>query len=203
MTTPHDADDMAMCPNGHVNPADWDVCGECGESLEPTRGLLGWLHSPAFWVALVASAVALVGAGVLLGHSASGPGQHVDDAAAKRAAVQQWWTSARSDVDELESALDDSQRAVRQWDSSAFNDACQRMHDAAAVGVPQHLPTPDPQISAELDAAAEDAHSASHMCLAALAQTRNNYDGEFIAATEQAETHVKEAKALIDLGLTA
>lgn len=120
-----------------------------------------------------------------------------------RVATQDWWSQASVDVDDLASALDDTQRAIRRWDSAAFDEACQRMHDTAAVSVPSRLPAPDPTVTAELSAAAEDAHAASHMCLAVFANSANNYDGEFTAALEQASRHVDTARVLVDLKMSA
>lgn len=194
--------DMVTCVNGHANPGEWDTCGECGEPLDETEGFLEWCRRPRH-LAMIVVAVAVVVGLIVVAALVSRSDRTVSSADAQRAAVQQWWSSARPDVDELEDSLDEVERAIRRWDSSAFKDGCQRMHDAAAVGVPARLPAPDPQINAELSAAADDAHSASHMCLSAIAQTRNDYDGEFTAATEQAAMHVKSAKALIDLDVTA
>lgn len=197
---------MVTCANGHDNPREWDTCGECGAPLGETEGLLEWLGRPGHSTAIIAAAAALVAGLALVITTMPRSDDPATGVEAKQVAVQHWWSSAQLDVDELDElddSLDESERAIRRWDSIAFNDACQRIHDAAAVGVPAHLPAPDPQISAELSAAADDAHSASHMCLAAIAQTHNDYDGEFTAATEQAAMHLKAARVLVELRLTA
>ncbi|CAN5885780.1 hypothetical protein BH10ACT9_BH10ACT9_28090 [soil metagenome] len=195
--------DMVMCPNGHANPEDWDTCGECGAHLVEAPRMFNRFGGRKVWGAVLGAAALIAITGIVLSINISGSHDPVDEAMAKRVATEQWWLSARTDVEELQRALDDSQHAIRTWDSAAFNAACERMHDAAAVGVPSQLPAPDPTVTAELSAAAEDAHSASHMCLAAVARSSNDYDGEFTAATEQAGKHVKAAHDLIDLNLTA
>ncbi len=69
------------------------------------------------------------------------------------------------------------------------------MHDVAAVRVSAHLPGPDEDLSAELGAAATDAHNAAHMCLSVIERTPNNYDAEFLSNLEQADRQVKVAIA--------
>ena len=117
------------------------------------------------------------------------------------AAVQEWWSGAQEHFTELQNALEDSQRAVDRFDGPALEAACPRMHDAAAVDLPAHLPTPDPDLTSELTAATADAHTASHMCLSAVAGSENNYHGEFAADVEQADKHLTKAQELINKAL--
>lgn len=194
---------MVVCRNGHANPADWDTCGECGARLPDADWVVSRFGGRKLWGVVLAAALLAAVGGIVLSVKMTGSGDPVEEAVATRVATEQWWQSARADVDELQSALDDAQHAIRTWDSAAFNAACERMHDVAAVGVPSQLPSPDPTVTAELSAAAEDAHAASHMCLAAVARSSNDYDGEFTATTEQAEKHVKAAQDLIDHNLIA
>ncbi len=111
----------------------------------------------------------------------------------RRAAISQWWNEAYPDVTALQAVLDEAQRALRRREPVALASACQVMHDVAAVQVPAHLPAPDGDLGAELGAAAEDAHSAAHMCLSVIDQTPNNYDAEFVSNLEQASRQVKSA----------
>ncbi|MGP4057302.1 hypothetical protein ACTWP6_21210 [Mycobacterium sp. 4D054] len=71
-----------------------------------------------------------------------------------------------------------------------------------SVGLVAHLPAPDADLTAELDAAATDAHDAAHMCLAVLKQTLNNYDAEFSTHIDQADRHLKAAVAIVNRSLT-
>lgn len=125
------------------------------------------------------------------------------DGSSGQEAVRAWWSSAHQNVNDLQNSLDDSQRAMQRKDSAAFEDACGRMHDSAAVSVQTHLPTPDSVLTAELSAVAEDVHAASHMCLAVLAESLNNYDGEFLSTTEQAEKRLRIVTTYVDESLTA
>lgn len=121
----------------------------------------------------------------------------------EQAAVRQWWVTAQPAVTDLQDALYDSESSLRRMNASALASACQRMHDGAAVGIPAQLPSPDPDLSAKLSAAAEDAHSAAHMCLAVVAESPHNYQGEFTANLDQAEKQMRAAMALVNRILTA
>lgn len=119
-----------------------------------------------------------------------------------QAALRDWWTTAEPAVTDLQAALYESQSALRRFDSRALTGACQRMHDAAAVDVPAQLPAPDRHLTAELDAAAEDAHSAAHMCLAVLDKSPNNYEGEFNSGLDQAEQQLRAVMVDVNRILT-
>ncbi len=113
----------------------------------------------------------------------------------RRAAFSQWWNAAEPDVAALQAVLDETQRALRRREPVALASACQVMHDVAAVQVPAHLPAPVGDLSAELGAAAADAHAAAHMCLSVIEQTPNNYDAEFLSNLDQAGRQVQAAMA--------
>jgi hypothetical protein len=144
----------------------------------------------------------IVGAAVTLAVTGSdrtgSPGPTTDGTTA----IQQWWSGAHKHFTELQSALDDSQRALERLDGPALEAACQRMEDAAGVDLPAHLPTPDPDLTSELAAATADAHAAAHMCLSAAAGSVNNYHGEFAADVDQADKHLTAAQELINKALT-
>ncbi|STZ42023.1 acetyl-CoA synthetase [Mycolicibacterium gilvum] len=69
---------------------------------------------------------------------------------------------------------------------------------ADVVGYVAHLPAPDADLTAELEAVAADAHDAAHMCLAVLEQSLNSYDAEFTTRVDQADRHLKEAVAVVN-----
>jgi hypothetical protein len=114
------------------------------------------------------------------------------------AAIQEWWSGAHESFTELQNALDDAQRALDRLDPTGFEAACQTMHDAGEVKLQAHLPTPNPDLTSELRAAIDDAHSAAHLCLSVAAGSMNNYDGEFIANVDQADRHMQAAQDLIN-----
>ncbi|MGD9619920.1 MAG: hypothetical protein AB7G47_06480 [Mycolicibacterium sp.] len=153
-------------------------------------------------VALATTVAVVIGAAIValvLTGRADRPG---DIASLERAVFADWWTAAEPYVSDLQDAIDDSQRALRTRDGPVLAASCQRMHDAAAVDIPAHLPTPDPHLSAELQAASDDAHTAAHMCLSALGHSPNNYDIEFLSNLDQAVRHLRAAVSIVDRNLT-
>ncbi|OAN39957.1 hypothetical protein A4X20_16205 [Mycolicibacterium iranicum] len=151
--------------------------------------------------AMIAAVVVASGviALVLTGDAADGPRRL---APAQHAELTQWWATAYPEVTKLEEALDNSEHALERLDAPALAAACQRMHDSAAVDIAAHLPSPDRELTAELNAATEDAHDASHMCMAVIGGTTNQYDAEFVADIEQANRHLKAAVAIVNRYLT-
>ena len=115
--------------------------------------------------------------------------------------MQQWWSAAHEHFDELQGALEDSRAALELRDEPALEPSCQEMHDAGVVRLRAHLPAPDPDLTAELDAAINDAHDAAHMCLSAVSGSLNNYAGEFVSNLDQAEKHLEAALAIVNKGL--
>jgi hypothetical protein len=111
-------------------------------------------------------------------------------------AIQEWWSAAQDHSTELEDSLDDSQRALDRLDGSGFEAACQQMHDVGQVKLHAFMPTPHPELTAELQAVIEDAHTAAHMCLSAAAGSIHNYDGEFMGYVDQADKQMKAAETL-------
>ena len=181
-----------------------DTRGQCGTPTGPDSGETTvdrqswWL-----WALITVGGVIILICLCVLGIVLTRTGAERRDGSSGQMAIKAWWSSAHEDVNDLQNALDDSQRAMQRKDSAAFEDACRRMHDSAAVSVQTHLPSPDSSLTAELSAAAEDAHAASHMCLAVLADSLNNYDGEFLSTTEQAEKHLRIVTTFMDETLTA
>ncbi|MCV7204310.1 hypothetical protein H7J71_20070 [Mycolicibacterium peregrinum] len=200
---------MPTCPNGHSNPAHWEFCNECGAPIDEPED-----DSPAkFWPGsrrkgwLVAGAVAVllagigVGASVFAGGAGDQPSPRRDQAAAS--AVAQWWAQSHDDVSGFRAALHDSQQAIALQDAGALLKACQQLHDTAGVRIPARLPSPDSELTSELQAAAQDAHEASHMCLAAAAGSMNSYRGEFAADIAQADKHLAAAQEIVDQSVTS
>jgi hypothetical protein len=115
--------------------------------------------------------------------------------------MQQWWSAAHTHFDELQRAVGDTQEGLKRQDEAVLRISCQEMHDAGTVDLRAHLPAPNPDLTAELDAAINDAHEAAHMCLAAINGSLNNYAGEFAANLDQAERHLAAALAIVNKSL--
>ena len=196
---------MSECPHGHPNPPHYEFCGECGAPIDTVAEELEadkWYRTRwAIVGAGVLAVLVIVGAAVTLAATRTEQTGSSTETTATAVRVQDWWADAQEDFTELQNALEDSQRAVDRFDVDGLEAACQRMHDAAAVDLPAHLPAPDPNLTSELTAATADAHTASHMCLSAVAGSENNYHGEFAADVEQAEKHLRKAQELINKAL--
>lgn len=154
------------------------------------------------WIAAVAAVVAVVAVAAIVIFVANGTKTRDAAEPSGQAAVREWWSAAQAPVTELQQTLYESQSALRRFDANALTGACQRMHDKAAVDVPAHLPTPDRDLTAELDAATQDAHAAAHMCLAVIDKSQNNYEGEFNSSLDQAEKQLRAAMVHVNRILT-
>ncbi|OBG19897.1 hypothetical protein A5765_01550 [Mycolicibacterium celeriflavum] len=118
-----------------------------------------------------------------------------------QAAIADWWANAHTPVTELRESITDARRSANRLDPAGLEDACQKMHDLAAVDVHTYLPAPVPELNSELAAAAEDAHAAAHMCLSVVAGSKNAYTGEFMASVEQAERRLIRAQEIVNKAL--
>ncbi len=158
----------------------------------PRRRWYRWL---AVGMALTVAFALLIVSVILLTDRSGRPDRALDVDFGRRTAFAQWWDAAYPDVSALQAVVDEAQRSLRLAEPRALTSACQTMHDVAAVRVPAHLPAPEGDLSAELGAAATDAHAAAHMCLSVVERTPNNYDAEFLSNLEQADRQVKAAMA--------
>ncbi|PEG34827.1 hypothetical protein CQY20_23840 [Mycolicibacterium agri] len=76
------------------------------------------------------------------------------------ASVQQWWAAgAPEHVAELHKAFDGVEQRAKELDEAGARNECERMHDAAAVDLQAHLPSPAPELTSELNAAIVDTHT--------------------------------------------
>jgi hypothetical protein len=190
---------MVECPQGHPNPDGWQLCGECGSPIEATDASHDtWYRAKWAIVGVsVLAAIVLSSAAIAIVRSDDQRAGPSAPASADQGTVLEWWSVAREPFTDLQQSLADAQRALATVDRSAMDEACQQMHDTAAVDLRAHLPAPNPELTSELEAATEDAHAAAHMCLSVLARSTNSYDGEFPVDVEQAEKHLLAAQELV------
>lgn len=117
-------------------------------------------------------------------------------------ALQQWWAGAQPDFADMQNASKDVDQAFSHFRPGGLVAACEHVHDAAEVRMQSHLPSPNPELTAELHAAVEDFHSAAHLCLAVAAGSSANYDGEFFSSMREANRHMRAAQDIINRMLT-
>jgi len=190
---------MPECSNGHDNPVSWEVCGYCGAPVsgeDEVAERAEWDRLKWTVAGIVVFTATVLVCGIItlavLGSQKTG-----SPPSASTDALQQWATESSDAVTELEQSLDDAQQALDAEDRGGLQTACDAMHQAAAVTVPAHLPTPDAELTSELTAAAQDGHDAAHMCLAAMAGSVNSYNGEFLTAVDAAIHNVALAQRRI------
>jgi hypothetical protein len=189
---------MPKCPNGHRNPKNQELCSVCDALMVPSgkRSLSG----RAWWLIIATSVVAAVILVAVLGAIVAHR-PNTDSSATSTAgntALQQWWSTAREHFKDLQDAVDGTREGLKRLDEAVLQESCQTMHDAGVVDLRAHLPAPDPDLTAEIDAAINDAHEAAHMCLAAANGSLNNYFGEFAANLDQVDIHLQAALAIIN-----
>ena len=195
---------MVTCPNGHHNPSGFDLCAECGAPIEETEvEATAWFRTK--WALIGASGVValmVLAASVVLAMGRGGDQAESGVATpAGQESISEWWENAHTPVTELRESITDARRSLSRMNPAGVEEACQKMHDIAGVDVHTYLPAPNPELTSELAAAAEDAHAAAHMCLSLGAGSQNTYSGEFISSVEQAERRLVHAQELVNAAL--
>jgi hypothetical protein len=193
---------MPKCPNGHRNPRNQQLCEQCDALIIPPAVQRPSLGSAWRYVlpVSVASSVLLATA---LGFSVAEHAVREPPPADVHTSTQHWWLVTRPSFDELRNTLLDTRSALQRQDAPALATSCHKLHDAAEVRLRAHLPAPEPELTAELDAAINDAHDAAHMCLAAISGSENNYAGEFRSALDQADRNLTAALMIVNNSLSA
>ena len=164
------------------------------EPSEPGPGRRAkWWIGGALAVALLAGGVA--GTAVVNHTQQIGSG---GTASSRATALQQWWAGAEKDFTDMRNASDDVDQAFSHFKPGALAAACEHVHEAADVKLQSDLPSPDRKLTSELNATIKNFHFAAHLCLAAVAGSPSNYDGEFLSLMAQGNKHMRAAQDIID-----
>ncbi|WP_255057591.1 hypothetical protein [Mycolicibacterium arenosum] len=156
----------------------------------PSKNVTRWKPVAAAIGVIAVGAAAAVGGFAVGRESSIGP----MSSRPNEKSVEQWWTDHRTDVAALRSSIHKSQVALEREDLSALSAACLTMHDDAVITLKSDLPAPERELDSKLRGAIEDAHAASHMCLAAEAGSINNYAGEFRSQMAASDRQLKAAE---------
>ena len=117
------------------------------------------------------------------------------------AAIRQWQAKAAAHFTASSQALKQVSEASAAGDEAALQAGCQKLHDANTVGLQHDLPTPDPELTDELQRMIDDINTATHACvrfvLAREAVDATTYQGYLARAVE----HLHKAKAVLDADL--
>lgn len=113
-------------------------------------------------------------------------------------AIRAWEEVAGEHFRQSAGALGKVSAASAAGDEEAVRDGCTILHDANAVGLQAHLPTPDPALTAELQRMIDDMNSATHACLR-FVENRQSADAEvYQDYLARAVEHLGLAKAVLD-----
>ncbi len=189
---------MLTCPNGHPNPNGQQLCEECDAFIAAapaTPWYRRWWFAAACGAA-VAFLISAIAMAFVVHHDRT---QVASAPVTNPAAIQQWWEAgANKHVVALQDALESAQRSLQQMDKLGVERSCQRVHDASVVDLQANLPSPDAELTAELNAAVADAHTTAHVCISAISGSPNSYDVEFTTYLDQALRHLKAATDIVD-----
>ncbi|ODR13991.1 hypothetical protein BHQ16_08145 [Mycobacterium shimoidei] len=151
---------------------------------------------------LIVGSLVVGGAAGVAATKLTRPAPPSDTTVSNTVALQRWWSESQDDFIAVQNASEDVHAAFTRFRPGALGAACQQVHDTAEVKLRAHLPTPNAELTAELNAAIEDYHSAAHMCLAVVAGSAVDYDGEFFSSMAQANMHMIAARKIISEALT-
>jgi hypothetical protein len=122
--------------------------------------------------------------------------------AALSAAMRQWEAVAGDHFSESARALETITEGTAADDESAVRAGCQRLHDTNAKELQRHLPTPDPELTTELQRMIDDMNTATHACLR-FTEGRDEVDATtYQTYLSRAVEHLQRAKVILnrDLG---
>jgi hypothetical protein len=112
-------------------------------------------------------------------------------------AIREWEGIAREHFKESATALEQVSQASAAEDEAGLRAGCQRLHDTNAIGLQEDLPTPDPQLTAEVQRMIDDMNVATHACLR-FALGRDPTDaGNYQEYLARAVEHLLRAKAIL------
>lgn len=113
------------------------------------------------------------------------------------AAIREWEAVAGDHFTESARALEDIAEGSDTDDEAVVRSACQRLHDTNSEGLQGHLPTPDPELTAELQRMIDDMNVATHACLR-FAESRDEVEATtYRTYLARAVDHLQRAKVIL------
>ena len=112
-------------------------------------------------------------------------------------AIREWEGIAREHFKESAAALEQVSEASAGEDEAGLLAGCRRLHDTNSIGLQEDLPTPDPQLTAEVQRMIDDMNVATHACLR-FALGRDPADaGNYQQYLGRAVEHLQRARAIL------
>ena len=112
-------------------------------------------------------------------------------------AIREWEGIAREHFKESATALEQVSEASAGEDEAGLRAGCQRLHDTNSIGLQEDLPTPDQQLTAEVQRMIDDMNVATHACLR-FALGRDPTDaGNYQQYLGRAVEHLLRARAIL------
>jgi hypothetical protein len=117
------------------------------------------------------------------------------------AAIRDWETAAGDHFKESARALQQVSEASEAGDEAGVRAGCETLHDTNTIGLQQHLPTPDPDLTAQLQKMIDDMNTATHACLRFILGRQSQDASNYQDYLSRAVDHLQRAKAILDADL--
>lgn len=117
------------------------------------------------------------------------------------AAVRDWEARTGDLFKRSALALQRVSRGTDADDEAAVWSGCRQLHDINAVELQHLLPTPDPDLTAELQRMIDDMNIATHACLRFVIARQPGDTRTYQEYLEQAVDHLQRAKVILDADL--
>jgi hypothetical protein len=113
-------------------------------------------------------------------------------------AIRDWETVAGDNFRQSAAALQKVSEASSAEDEVGLRSGCQQLHDANSIGLQDDLPTPDRELTSELQQMIDDMNTATHACLR-FALARNAADADtYQEYLGRAVEHLQRAKVILN-----
>lgn len=117
------------------------------------------------------------------------------------AAVRGWQDRAGDPFKLSAHALQQVSEGSDSGDEAAVRSGCQQLHDANAVQLQRLLPTPDPELTAELQRMIDDMNVATHACVRFVIARQPGDSATYQDYLTRAMDHLHQAKVILDADL--
>lgn len=115
--------------------------------------------------------------------------------------MHEWEAAAGDHFKESARALQQVSDAAAAGDEAGVRDGCEVLHDTNTIGLQQHLPTPDPDLTAQLQKMIDDMNTATHACLRFVLSRQPQDASIYQDYLSRAVDHLQRAKAILDADL--